>query len=169
MAHSPPPAFSAEEGAVRGLLAALHRAWNAKDARAFADLFAPDGWALGFDGSLHADPAQLASDLASIFAGHATAAYVAHVRSVHFPSPDVAILLAATGLLPPGANDINPAVNAFQALVACRRGREWKIASLQNTPAAFHGRPDLVQAMSEELRDALDAARNGAGTEGGPS
>jgi uncharacterized protein (TIGR02246 family) len=155
MAPSHEQSFSAEDTAVRGLFRDLHRAWNAKDARAVADLFTPDGWALGFDGSLHADPHQLASDLAGIFASHQTAAYVARVRSVRFLSPDAAILLAATGLVPPGARDINPAVNAFQVIVACRRGGAWKIASLQNTPAAFQGRPALAEAMSDELRAAL--------------
>lgn len=53
---------------------------------------------------------------------------------------------------PPGKTDINAAVNAIQTLAAKRHDGEWRIASLQNTPAQFHGRPELVEQLTEELR-----------------
>jgi hypothetical protein len=31
----------------------------------------------------------------------------------------------------------------------------WQLASLQNTPAAFHGRPDLADQLTDELRAVL--------------
>jgi uncharacterized protein (TIGR02246 family) len=155
MAPPDQPRAAADEAAVRRLFLALHAAWNARDARAFASLFTRDGWALGFDGSLHADPASMERDLAGIFASHATASYVARVRFVRFPAPATAVLLAATSLVPPGGSDITPAVNAFQVIVACRDGDGWRIASLQNTPAAFHGRPELIDEMNAELRAVL--------------
>jgi hypothetical protein len=35
-----------------------------------------------------------------------------------------------------------------------------RIESLQNTPAAFHGRRELIAAMTEELREALRREKN---------
>jgi hypothetical protein len=51
--------------------------------------------------------------------------------------------------------DINPAVNAVQSLLAVKQDGRWRIALLQNTPAAFHGRPDLSDQLTAELRAEL--------------
>ena len=58
-------------------------------------------------------------------------------------------------MVPPGLADINPAVNAVQSLLAVRQDGRWRIAQLQNTPAAFHGRPDLSDQLTGELRAEL--------------
>jgi len=68
----------------------------------------------------------------------------------------VAILRAIVGMVPPGQVDLNPALNAHQTVVASRREGIWRIELLQTTPAQFHGRPDLVQQMTEELRQVLE-------------
>ena len=78
------------------------------------------------------------------------------VKSVRLLSPEVAILRAIVGMVPPGQSDLNPAVNAHQTLVAAKRDGTWRIAFFQNTPAQFHGRPELVQQMTEELRQLLE-------------
>jgi hypothetical protein len=36
---------------------------------------------------------------------------------------------------------------------------QWKIALLQNTPAAFHGRPQLAEDLTHELTDALGSGK----------
>ncbi len=52
--------------------------------------------------------------------------------------------------------DIRPELNAVQTLVAVKHGNDrWKIAIYQNTPAAFHGRPELGEQLTEELRQVL--------------
>jgi hypothetical protein len=55
----------------------------------------------------------------------------------------------------PGQADLNPAVNAIQTLVVARHAGRWQIELLQNTPAQFHGRPELSRALTEELRQLL--------------
>ncbi len=90
-----------------------------------------------------------------IFADHVTAAYVGKVRGVRFLAPGVAVLHAVVGMVPPGKSDINPAVNAMQTLVATKQDGQWRIALFQNTPAQFHGRPELAEALTEELRELL--------------
>ncbi|MGZ6376270.1 MAG: SgcJ/EcaC family oxidoreductase, partial [Ktedonobacterales bacterium] len=90
--------------------------------------------------------------LNQIFADHVTAAYVAKVRNVRMLGADAAILRAVVGMVPPGQSKINPAVNAIQTLVATRQDGTWRVALLQTTPALFHGRPELVEQLTEELQ-----------------
>jgi uncharacterized protein (TIGR02246 family) len=137
----------------RGLLAA----WNARDAEAFAALFTSDGSIVGFDGSQVDGSARIAGHLLGIFADHPTASYVGIVREVRLLSDAVVVVRAVVGMVPPGGTDINPAVNAVQSLVAIGTADGWRIALFQNTPAALHGRPEAVQALTDELRAALRA------------
>jgi hypothetical protein len=65
-------------------------------------------------------------------------------------------------MAPPGKTDLDPALNAVQTLVAAKDGGRWWIASFQNTPAAFHGRPELVEQMTNELRGVRSAASRNA-------
>ncbi len=67
--------------------------------------------------------------------------YVGKIRGVRFLTPEVAVLRAVAGMVPPGQSDLNPAVNTIQTLVAAKGAGPWRIALFQNTPAQFHGRP----------------------------
>jgi uncharacterized protein (TIGR02246 family) len=140
----------------------LHRgildAWNRRNAGDFAALFTEDGDVVGFDGSPLNGRSEIESVLRQIFAGHPTAAYVGKVRGVRFLTPDVAVLRAVVGMVPPGQSDLNPAVNAVQTLIAAKRDGRWRIEVFQNTPAAFHGRPELSEKLTEELRQVLRAS-----------
>lgn len=144
---------SDDEIAVRALYRQMLDGWNHHDADAFATPFAEDGEVIGFDGSEMTGRAEIAATLRQIFADHVTAAYVSKVKSVRLLNPEVAILRTIVGMVPPGQSDLNPAVNAHQTLVATKRDDTWRIALFQNTPARFHGRPELVQQMTEELRE----------------
>ena len=73
------------------------------------------------------------------------------VEEVRFLNDQVALLRAIAGMVPPGKKEINPATNAIQSLTAVLENEEWKIALFQNTPAQFHGRPQLVQGMTKKL------------------
>jgi uncharacterized protein (TIGR02246 family) len=144
------------DGEVRDLYARLLDAWNRRDADAFAALFGDDGAMIGFDGSQAAGPA-IRDHLGPVFADHPTAAYVARVREVRSLAPGVALLRAAAGMVPPGGDDLNPDVNTLQTLLAARAGDGWRIVLFQNTPAQFHGRPDLTEQHLAELRPLLRA------------
>ncbi len=86
---------------------------------------------------------------------HPTARFVSKVKDVRFLAPDVAILRSIAGMVPRGLSDINPAANAHQTLVVLNREGNWRIQLFQNTPAQFHGRPELVEQMTEELKALL--------------
>jgi hypothetical protein len=67
-------------------------------------------------------------------------------------------------MVPPGQTQVNPAVNAVQSLVVQQEGSRWRIHLFQNTPAAFHGRPEAAAALTSELqRQAGAAAQAGSG------
>lgn len=144
-----------ETQAITALYQQLLASWNARDAEGYAALFAPDGNVVGFDGSPLDGPAAIAAHLGQIFADHPTPTYVAKVREVRALGQDVALLRAVAGLLPRGQADLNPAANAIQSLVAVRHDGAWRIALFQNTPAQFHGRPELAEQLTAELRELL--------------
>jgi uncharacterized protein (TIGR02246 family) len=80
---------------------------------------------------------------------------VAKVRDVRSLGSGVAMIRAVAGMVPPGSSDIEPAVNTIQSMVAVQQDGRWKVALYQNTPAAYHGRPDLSEALTAELREEL--------------
>ena len=134
-------------------------AWNKRRADEFAALFAADGNVVGFDGSPMNGREEVASTLASIFGDHQTATYVAKVREVRLLRPDVALLRSIVGMVPPGQAQLNPAVNAIQSVLFADQDGTWQVVLLHNTPAAFHGRPEMVEQLTAELTDVV---RSGA-------
>jgi len=147
-----------DESQIRWLYQAWLERWNRRSAGEMADLVAEDGNLNGFDGSQINGRSEVEAVLGQIFADHQTAAYVGIVRQVRFLSPSVALLRAVVGMVPPGQSDINPAVNAVQTLVAAKQQGQWRIALLQNTPAAFHGRPELGEQLTKELQQLARAS-----------
>jgi uncharacterized protein (TIGR02246 family) len=143
---------------VLGLYRELLDAWNRQDAEKFADSFADDGNCVGFDGSQMNGRKEIAAELAGIFAHHQTASYVARVREIRLLDSGAALLRAVAGMVPPGQTDLNSAANAVQSLVAVFVAGAPRIALFHNTPAAFHGRPELAARLTEELKAAVATA-----------
>lgn len=133
----------------------LLEAWNNQNAHGMAYLFAEDGEQIGFDGSQSIGRAEIFAHLEPIFKHHRTARFISKVKSVKFLSDKIAILRAIAGMVPPGQSDINPSVNTLHTLVVQENEGDWEIKLYQNTPAQFHGRPELVEQMTEELRQLL--------------
>ena len=134
-------------------------AWNRRDADSFTELFTEDCSIVGFDGSQMNGRAQTSAELRAIFASHPTASYVAKVREVRALDSRVALLRAVVGMVPPGQQALNPAVNAVQSVVVVSTSGEPKIALLHTTPAAFHGRPHLSEQLTNELTAEVQSGR----------
>ncbi len=131
----------------------LLAAWNARDASGMAALFHDDGSVVGFDGSQMNGRAAISAELGDIFAKYPTAAFVGLIREIRSLGTEGVLLSAGAGMVPRDLTDINPALNAIQSLVAVRLpSGVWRIALFQNTPAAYHGRPELSEKLTEELR-----------------
>jgi uncharacterized protein (TIGR02246 family) len=127
-------------------------AWNRQDADEMAACFGKEGEMIGFDGSQAQGRDEIANHLRPIFAEHETATFVAKVRRVRELSPNVTLLRAAAGMVPPDGSDIDPNVNTHHTVLAEKSDDELLIALFQNTPAQFHGRPELTEAWTEEMR-----------------
>jgi len=136
----------------RELYARMIEAWDKRNARDFALQFAADGSLVGFDGSQVNGQLDIGAHLTEVFTHHQTRRYVTIVRDVRQIANDVTLLRANTGLIPPGKNDIDPALNAVQSMVAVQKSTTWKIALFHNTPAKLDMRPDLAKQLTEQLR-----------------
>lgn len=143
---------ASDDTAIREMYQRLLQAWNDQNASAFAAQFDDNGNVVGYDGSLMNGKAEIESSLTPIFADHPTATYVSIVREVRLLASEVALLRSVVGMVPRGKHELNPAVNAIQTLIAVKRDGTWRTTMFQNTPAQFHGRPDLAQALTDELQ-----------------
>jgi uncharacterized protein (TIGR02246 family) len=148
-----------EQEEVRALYQRVLGRWNHRDAAGMSALFAEDGGLVGFDGSTVNGRVEIEAHLAPIFASHPTPPFVWTVREVRGLGQDAALLRAVVGMVPPGRADVEPSLNAIQTLVAVRSDGRWRVALFQNTPAAFHGRPHEVEALTAELSEVLAAMR----------
>jgi uncharacterized protein (TIGR02246 family) len=144
---------------IRALYRRVLAGWNAADADEFAAPFTDDGEVVGFDGSESEGRAAIAAEMRRIFADHATGSYVGKVRSVRMVGADAAVLRAIAGIVPAGRSDIEPELNSVQTLVAARDDGEWRVVLYQNTPAQLHGRPDLADDLTAQLRRQLRDGR----------
>lgn len=153
-------ASNADKDAAVQAVSTLYRrfleSWNRRDAATMAALFADQAHLVGFDGSLMNGPQEIETAIAQIFADHQTAPYVGKIRNVRLLTPDSAHLHTVAGMPFRGQTSLNAAANTIQNLVAVREGTQWRIALLQNTPAQFHGRPELSEALTDELQQMLE-------------
>jgi uncharacterized protein (TIGR02246 family) len=129
----------------------LINGWNAHDADAMAAALAPDALVIGFDGSQMFGRDQVTAELGRIFADHETATYVTKVRSIKMLNAGAAVLHAVAGMVPPGGHEIMSDNNSIQTVTAVEGDTGWSAALFQTTPAQFHGRPELTEALTMEL------------------
>ncbi|HET9110337.1 MAG TPA: SgcJ/EcaC family oxidoreductase [Ktedonobacterales bacterium] len=148
-----------DEAAVCALYDRLTRAWNDRDARAFAACFIEDGYIVGYDGTIVDGRDEIAYHIGDIFAHHQTPAYITKVKKVLFVNAETAVVRGIVGMPSLTTGTINPVLNAIQSLTAHWREGTWHVAIFQNTPAQLHGRPDLVDDMTRELQGILDSKK----------
>jgi uncharacterized protein (TIGR02246 family) len=153
-----PEIMGTEEKAVRLVYQHLLQAWNNMNAKEYAGLFDKEANLVGFDGSQANGREEILDHLSGVFANHKTGKYVGLVREVRFLDSVTVILRAVAGLVPDGQKDINPATNAIQTAVLHKLGNKYRIVLFQNTPAAFHGRPEEAEKLTAELRKELELA-----------
>ena len=141
---------------IRALYAGFIDGWNQRSGAAVSSGFADGGELVGFDGSQTAGRLSIAAEFRKIFGSHRTPLYLALIRSVRPVAPSVAVLHAHAGMIPDGGNDLDTDLLTVHTLVAVDEGGgRWRIALLQATPAAWHGRPEARQALADELRGLL--------------
>ncbi|MDM5318099.1 SgcJ/EcaC family oxidoreductase [Fictibacillus sp. b24] len=140
---------------IRNLYQQFLNAWNERNARGMADHFTEDGEMIGYDGSQAFGPDEVYSHLEPIFSSFPTPPYYAKVKNVSFLSEDAVILRAIAGMIPMGKTELSPELNTHHTVVAVKKETGWFIKLFQNTPAQFHGRPELVEKFTDELKKLL--------------
>jgi len=133
----------------------LLQQWNKRNAAGMTGLFVTNGTLIGFDGSQLNGQKEIYTVLDEIFSNFPTAAYVSIVKEVRVLTDTTALLLSVAGMVAVGSNDISPEVNVLHSITAVKDEGKWRIALFQNTPAAFHGRPELAEQLSADLRHVL--------------
>ncbi len=147
------------QNTINDLYHQLIAGWNNRDAVAFATLLTDDASMVGFDGSQINSKSEIQSSLAAIFAKHDTLPFVTKVQEIRPLTPHVVLLRAIVSMEAKGGADINPEVNAIQSMVAVNDASGWRVTLFQNTPAQFHGRPELKEKMTAELHAVYAAQR----------
>lgn len=145
------------EASVRAVYEKWIKGWNNQDAGSMAACLTSEAHVVGFDGTEMKGRETVQQAMADIFKHHPTGLYVTIIRDLRFPLANVALLRAAVGMVPRTGTDVNPAVNAIQTMMLAEHGGQWLVEAFQNTPAAFHGRPQDVLALTNELRGAMNA------------
>lgn len=135
---------------------AIIAAWNGGDPGAFAARFAESGSIIGYDGSPSNGRAEIEAHLSAIFKDHKPGRFVTIIREVRELGIDTALLRAAVGVIPHGQETVKPEVNFLQTMTAVREGGQWRAALLQATPAQFHGRPEMSEKLTAELKAAAE-------------
>ena len=146
---------SATAAIVEAIYESLVSSWNETNARVFSDLFSENGSMVGFDGSVANGRQEIYDHLSSIFADHRPAKFVSIIKDIKVLCPTVGLLRAVVGMVPPEQKQVNPKTNAIQSLIVVNEMDHFRIALFQNTPAAFHGRPELVKQLTNELQQEL--------------
>jgi uncharacterized protein (TIGR02246 family) len=149
--------YADDEAKIRSLYFQIIDGWNKGSGDAFAAPFAEDGDLVGFDGTHLKGRKEIASFHQQLFDRFLKGSrLVGKIKSVRFLTPDVAIMHVVGGTIMDRQTDIEPERNSIHTLVVMKGNDDkWHIAAFQNTRAQYIGRPDMSQALTEELRKEL--------------
>jgi uncharacterized protein (TIGR02246 family) len=152
----PSTSKSDDEAAIRELYQQMVDGWNRGNGEAFAAPYAEDGDLVGFDGTYLKGRREIASFHQQLFDRFVKGSrLVGKIRSVRFLTLDVAVMHSVSGTVMAEQSDIDPERNSIHMLVAIKSGPEWRLAAFQNTRAQYLGRPEALQALTDELRQEL--------------
>ena len=135
--------------------------WNAGNGNAFAAPYTEDSDYIGFDGTYLKGRQEIASFHQILFDKFLKGSHlVGKIRSIRFPTSDIAIIVAVGGTVMVGQSDIDPERNSVHMLVAIKQNANWRFTAFQNSRAQFIGRPEEAQALTDELRSCYSDMRN---------
>lgn len=146
------------ESAICALYFQMIDGWNKGDGNVFAAPFAEDADLVGFDGTHLKGRQEIVSFHQRLFDTFVKGSrLIGKVRNVRFLTPDVAIMHSVGGTILAGQSDIESERNSVHTIVAKKddASSQWRIVAFQNTRAQYIGRPDMVQAFTEDLRQEL--------------
>lgn len=135
---------------VCGIYRRLIRSWNDCSTLRFTALLADHATVVGFDGTTLQGRDAVYEHLDSLFTSHEPPRFIAKIRTIRNLAGEVYFLQAVAGMVHHGQDSVDPALLAIQSLVVRKNG-SWLVEHFQNTPAAYHGRPEDREELTREL------------------
>ena len=126
-------AHSADDEAVRALVARMIEGWNDGNGEAFAAPFADEVDFIAFDGTHLTTKRQIASVHQDLFDKWLKGTRLTGEASVRFLTRDVALVLQRGGTVMRGRTKAAPERDSIQTLVAVREAGGWRLTSFHNT------------------------------------
>ena len=145
-----------DEAAIRTLYQQMMDGWNKGSGHTFAATYTDDSDFIGFDGTYMKGRQQIASFHQMLFDKFLKGSrLIGKIRSIRFIAENVAVMIAVGGTVMAGQSDIEPERNSIHTIVAVKRDSNWCFAAFQNSRVQYIGRPEELQALTEELRQEL--------------
>ncbi|MEQ8155759.1 MAG: SgcJ/EcaC family oxidoreductase [Clostridiaceae bacterium] len=139
--------------AIEKLYNGMINCWNNSNADKFAGHFSTEGTIIDFDGTAANGKVEIEEYLNGVLMKHEPLFHTTIIRSIRFITDDVCILETAVGTFFHDKEDIDPSLNIVQTVIVKKKNNSWLIEQLQNTPAVFHGHPELSAKLTEEIRN----------------
>ena len=128
---TPPVAMSADETAIRRVVAGFAVAYNKGDAKGIAALFTPEGEIVAEDGATHQGRAEIEEEFSGIFKDHPQAHIDIQIESIRFVSPTVAVEIGGTSVM---HDPQIPAEHDRYEVIHVKQGTQWQMASARDLP-----------------------------------
>jgi len=151
---------SDDEPAIRSLYRQMIDGWNSGSGDGFAAPFTDDSDFIGFDCAHMIGRQQISAFHQMLFDSFVKGSrLVGKIRRIRFLSLNIATMIAVGGTVMAGKSDIEPERNSIHTLVAIRHDGKWQFTAFQNSRAQFIGRPEMAQALTDELRRELSKTK----------
>lgn len=139
-------------------LQALYRkkieGWNEADGQKFAEPYLEDADFIGFDGTHLSGRSEIAEFHQMLFDKFLKGSLlIGKIKSIRFPIPNVAIIVAISGTIEVNQTGINPERNSIHTIVAINHkdSKQWYFTAFQNTRATYMGRPEKTAQLTQEI------------------
>lgn len=123
-----------DRAAVAAVPGRVVAAWAAHDAKAFAEVFTPDGTMI-LPGVFEQGQEAIAAFMTEAFAGPLKGTRVTGTPvDLRFADAESGVLITRGGILAPGQSEPSPERAVHGSWVVIKRGGAWHLAAYQNTP-----------------------------------
>jgi uncharacterized protein (TIGR02246 family) len=128
--------------------------WNEADGQKFAEPYAEDADFIGFDGTYLSGRSEITTFHQMLFDKFLRGSrLIGKIKSIKFPIPNVAIIVAISGTIESNQSIINPERNSIHTIVAVKHDNngQWCFTAFQNTRAIYIGQPQKAEQLTKEI------------------
>ena len=143
-----------DELALQSLYRKKIEGWNEANGQKFAEVYTEDADFIGFDGTYLSGRIEIAEFHQMLFDKFLRGTrLLGKIKSIKFPIPNVAIIVAISGTIEANQSSINPERNSIHTIVAVNHGNieQWCFTAFQNTRAVYIGQPEKAAQFTKEI------------------